>query len=303
MKMQAGGRTVELSNPEKILYPRDGLSKKDIADYYEKISGWLLYHVKDRILTMERYPDGIEEKGFVQQEAEDYFDAAVRRQSVARKDGSELTRILCSNSACLVYLANLGAVTLHMWLSRIDAPEYADRMIFDLDPEGDDFSQVRRGAFHLRELLDEIGLRSFVMTTGSKGAHVVVPLKREKTFDTVRGFAGDVASLLARRHSDELTTEQRRKKRRGRLYVDVMRNGYGQTGVVPYTLRPVTGAAVAAPLEWRELERFQGTARKYTYDNIFRRLGHRDDPWKNIGRYARSLQNPAKKLTALRRQD
>lgn len=303
MKIQVAGRTVELSNPEKQFYPEDGLSKKDIADYYQKISGCLLYHVKDRILTMERYPDGIEEEGFVQQEAEEYFNAAVKRRKIPRKDGSELTRILCTNSACLVYLVNLGAVTLHMWLSRIDAPEYADRMIFDLDPEGDDFNQVRKGALRLRELLDEIGLRSFVMTTGSKGAHLVVPLKREKTFDEVRGFAGDVASLLARRHEDELTTEQRRKKRRGRLYIDVMRNGYGQTGVVPYTLRPVAGAAVAAPLDWRELEDFRGTARKYTYKNIFRRLGHKEDPWKNIGRYCRSLEKPAKKLAALRRQN
>jgi bifunctional non-homologous end joining protein LigD len=300
MKMQVGGRTIELSNPEKKLYPQDGLSKKDIADYYRKISGWLLYHVKDRILTMERYPDGIEEEGFVQQKA-DNFDA-VKRQNVPRKDGSELTRILCNNSACLVSLANLGAVTLHMWLSRVDAPEYADRMIFDLDPDEDDFGPVRRGALLLRELLDEIGLRPFVMTTGSKGAHVVVPLKREKTFDEVRRFAGDVASLLARRHSDELTTEQRRIKRRERLYIDVMRNGYGQTGVVPYSLRPVGGAAVAAPLDWREVETFCGTARKYTCNNIFRRLGHKEDPWKNIGRYARSLKNPAEKLAALRRK-
>jgi len=298
MKIQAGGRTVELSNPEKKLYPYDGLSKKDIADYYKKISPWLLYHVKDRILTMERYPDGIEEEGFVQQAA-DNFDKVVKRRSVPRKDGSELERILCSNAACLVYLANLGAVTLHMWLSRVDVPEYADRMIFDLDPEGENFGLVRRGGLYLRDLLEEIGLRPFVMTTGSKGVHVVVPLRREKTFDEVRDFASEVASLLARRHNDELTTEQRRKKRRGRLYIDVMRNGYGQTGVVPYTLRPVTKAAVATPLEWQELKDFRGTARKYTYYNIFRRLAHKEDPWKNIGRHARSLHNPTEKLTTL----
>ena len=248
---------------------------------------------------MERYPDGIDQKGFIQQEAEGYFNTAVKRRTVPRKDGSKLTRILCSNSACLVYLANLGAITLHMWLSRVDAPEYPDRMIFDLDPDNDDFGLVCRGAFSLREILAETGLRSFVMTTGSSGLHVVVPLKREKVFDEVRHFAADVASLLVRHHGDELTTEQHREKRRGRLYIDVLRNGYGQTGVVPYSLRPVPGAPVATPLDWQELENFRGDARKYSFYNIFRRLGHKEDPWRHIARSARSLKHPAKKLAAL----
>lgn len=287
---------MRITHPDKRFFSAADVKKSDLADYYLKISPWLLHHIRDRPLTLERYPDGIGEEGFMQQEAAGYFGEMVGRAVLERKDGSKLEHVLCSNSACLVRLANFGVVTLHMWLSRVDKPGCPDRMVFDLDPADRDFSEVRQAAVWLGTLLDDLGIVSYVMTTGSSGAHIVVPLDRRTDFDEVRRFAADVAALLAAGHDTALTVEQRKEKRGGRLYLDVMRNGYGQTGVVPYTLRAVEGATVATPLDWDEFIDFDGDARSYTIDNIFRRLGQKGDPWRGLGRHARSLKKPRQRL-------
>ena len=297
-----GNQNIEISHAEKILFPKIGLSKGDVAIYYQKISRWLLHHIHDRALTLERYPEGIEEKGFFQQEAADHFDETIQRKSIPRKNGTALDRVVCTQGPGLVNLANLGVVTLHMWLSRFDKPAYPDRMLFDFDPSGDNFSLVRFGAMRLREILEQLDLQPFVMTTGSRGCHVVVPLDGVSDFETVRRFATDVVSILACRYDQQLTVEQRRNKRKGRLYLDVLRNGYGQTGVAPYSLRPVEEAAVATPLDWEEFSELQDDARKYTINNIFRRLGQKGDPWRKIRLHARSLKGPQKKLEYMLRE-
>ena len=299
MKIKAGRHTIEISHPDKVLIPGSGLTKGDVAGYYQKIAGWLLPGIRDRALTLERCPAGLDGHCFIQQEAKEFFPDYVRRVRLQRKDGGDLNHVRCSNVAGLVYLANIGVITMHRWLSRIDNPDFPDRLVFDLDPPDEDFTPVVHGAALLKEVLDEIGMVSFPMTTGSRGIHVVIPLARQANFNTVRAFAGDVASLLAVRHPDTLTTEQRRNKRKGRLFLDVQRNAYGQTGVAPYTLRAKEGAPVATPLDWLELFEEGITARSYTVSNIFRRLDRKMDPWKSMNRRARSLAVPQKKLTRL----
>jgi bifunctional non-homologous end joining protein LigD len=175
-------------------------------------------------------------------------------------------------------------------------------MIFDLDPPGDDFEIVRRGARALRQVLQEAELFARVMTTGSRGLHVTVPLDRSAGFDTVRDFARQVAELLAARQPEEFTVETRKDKRRGRLVLEYLRTAYGQTAVPPYAVRARPGAPVAAPLDWDELSDGDLTARSYTIRNIFRRLGQKGDPWKGLGRHARSLQEPARRLEDLLEQ-
>jgi bifunctional non-homologous end joining protein LigD len=299
MKIKTGRRIVEISHPDKIMFPDIELTKFDLAVYYQKIAGWLLPYSRGRALTLERCPDGINGGCFMQQEATATFPGYVGRATLKRKNGGELEHVTCDNVAALVYLVNQGVVTIHPWLSRVDTPARPDRMIFDLDPPGDDFDPVVRAAALLKELLDGIGLVSFPMTTGSKGLHVVIPLDRHADFDTTRGFARDVAALLAARHPGLLTTEQRRNKGQGRLYLDVLRNAYGQTGVAPFSVRAGPGAPVATPLDWQEL--FDGDlhAKSYTIANIFRRLGQKVDPWKGMARRARSLHGPGKKLDCL----
>ncbi|MGW8194495.1 MAG: non-homologous end-joining DNA ligase [Desulforhopalus sp.] len=299
MIVKAGRRSIEISHPDKVLFPEAGLTKQDLVSYYKRIAEWMLPYIRKRALTLERCVDGLEGDCFMQQEAKDFFPDYVGRKMLARKDGSDLEHVTCDNVAALVYLANLGVVTFHRWFSRVGNANFPDRMVFDLDPAGDDFAPVVHGAFLLREILEDIGLVPFAMTTGSRGIHVVVPVDRQKDFDAIRSLAMDIASLLTAHHPEVLTTEQRRNKRKGRLYLDVLRNAYGQTGVAPYAVRAKETAPVATPLDWQELNDTQLHAKKYTISNIFRRLGQKEDPWKGMARRSRSLQGPKKRLDRL----
>jgi bifunctional non-homologous end joining protein LigD len=208
--------------------------------------------------------------------------------------------VVCQNAATLVYLANQACITPHLWLSRQDKPDHPDRMIFDLDPWDDDFEPVRSAARSLKKLLEALELVPFLMTTGSRGLHVVVPLDRKSNFDEVREFALDVADLLANQEPGRLTTEQSKEKRGSRIFVDVLRNAYAQTTPAPYAVRAKAGAPVAAPLEWEELSSRSVNSRRYTLRNMFRRLGQKEDPWEGMGRRARSLDPAKRRLDDLR---
>ena len=162
-------------------------------------------------------------------------------------------------------------------------------MIFDLDPPDDGFELVRFAARTVRAVLEDIDITGFVMTTGSSGLHVTVPLNAGADFDSVRDFARRVATVAATRAPQRLTTEQRKDKRRGRLYLDIMRNAYGQTAVAPYSVRAKPEASVATPLEWAEVDDPKLGPRRYTVQNLFRRLAQKSDPWAGIERHARPL--------------
>jgi bifunctional non-homologous end joining protein LigD len=192
-----------------------------------------------------------------------------------------------------------GLVTPHIWLSRADKLHRPDKLIFDLDPPGSDFEPVRAAAQALHDLLPELGLAPFVMTTGSRGAHVVAPLDRSADFDVVRSFAKDVSQVLAQRYPDRLTVETRKAKRQGRLFLDTLRNAYGQNSVAPYGVRAKPGAPVATPIDWDELSDPDLHSQSYTVKNIFRRLGQKEDPWKGYMRHARSLREPRHRLDGL----
>jgi bifunctional non-homologous end joining protein LigD len=296
------GRNIHLEHLDKILFPEDRISKADLVDYYKRMSATMLPHLHDRPLTMQRFPDGIQEGGFYQKEAPDYFPDWIHRVSirVEEEGGAEQDQITCENAATLVYLANQACITPHIWLSRADKIDFPDKLIFDLGPPDHDFAPVRQAAKHLRDLLDSLDLQSFVMTTGSRGLHVVVPLDRTMNFDSVREFAHNAAELLAQRHSDQLTTAQRKEKRGNRLFLDYLRNAYGQNSVTPYALRPLPGAPVATPLGWDELDDPYLNAQSYNMNNIFRRLGQKEDPWKRIMDQTYSLTEAQEKLKAMR---
>ena len=295
--VRIGKVTVELSNLDKVLFPDDGITKGELVEYYRKVAGHMLPYLADRPVSMQRFPDGIGKEGFYQKSISDYFPDWIDRVEVP-KEGGTVTHVVCQDAATLVYLANQGCITPHVWLSRKDRIRHPDRMIFDLDPSGDDFGAVRSAARTLRELLDELGLAPYVMTTGGRGLHVVTPLDRSADFDDVRAFARDAADLLARRQPGRLTTETRKNKRRGRIFLDYLRNAWAQTAVPPFAVRARKGAPVAMPLGWDELGRaVSGSA--YHVGNAFRRLGRADDPWRGMARRARSLSKPRRKLDAL----
>jgi bifunctional non-homologous end joining protein LigD len=298
--IKIGKRSIELSNTDKVFFPDSGITKGELIEYYQRIADTMLPHLRERPLTMHRFPDGIDGEGFYQKELPDYFPGWAERAEMA-KEGGKTTYLLCNNAATLVYLANQACITPHIWLSRADKPEHPDTIIFDLDPPDDDFSPVKRAALELRDLLSELGLAPFVKTSGSKGLHVVVPVDRSLDYDRVRPFARDVAVLLAGRLPDLVTTEQRKVKRQKKVYADTFRNSYAQTAVAPYAVRALPGAPVATPLEWDELKQYD-TGPQYTIENIFRRLSQRGDPWSDITRHARGLEKLQQNLAKMKEE-
>ena len=297
-----GRYTVETSNEEKLLFPGDGITKGDVLDYYDGAAEGLLRSLERRPLAVERYPDGIEREGFHQKQVAASAPAWIDRVRVSKRDGGFQELPVCGNRATLAYLGNQACLELHPWLSRRDRPERPDQLVFDLDPPDAGFAPVRVAARRVRRLLEELGLPVFAKLSGSRGLHVVVPLDRSEAFDDVRAFARDAASLLARRHADELTTEQRIAKRRGRLYLDVGRNAWAQTAVAAWSLRARPGAPVAMPIRWDELRDARLDARAFDRGRALRRLASDGDPWRGMMRRACSLSRARELLSRLREQ-
>jgi len=292
-----GSREIEAANLDDVIFPGPGITQGDLISIYRRLSDTILPHLAGRPLTMERYPDGIEEDGFYQREAPAYFPDWIRRVSVrVKEDDGNQPVVVCEDEATLVYLVDQGLVTPHVWLSRADRLTRPDKLIFDLDPPDGDFDRVRGAGQVLRDILSEVGLTSFVMTTGSRGAHVVVPLVREEGFDDVRAFAQSVADLAVAEEPDRLTVEMRKEDRGDRLFIDTLRNAYGQNSVAPYGVRAKAGAPVATPLDWEEFSDTSTHSQTYTVENIFRRLGQKADPWEAIAGHAQSLGEAHRRL-------
>lgn len=301
--LRIGRRRVELSNIDKLMFPNDGISKGDLVDYYRRVSPYLLRHAQNRPLTLHRFPDGIDSDGFYQQQIADYFPAWIETCATARANDrrKSVEHVLCNDEATLAYLANQATITLHGWNSRAPEVERPDQMVFDLDPPGQDFAAVRRAAREVAQLMQSLGMNPYAMTTGSRGMHVVAPLRPDSSFDCVRAVARDMAAYLAGRNDDQLTIEHRRNRREGRLYLDMSRNAYGQTRVLPYALRALAGAPVATPIELAEIEDESLEPGKWRIDNLFRRLGQKGDPWSDFRRRATRIGTAARALHKIKR--
>jgi bifunctional non-homologous end joining protein LigD len=291
--------SVEITHPDKLLFPEDGITKGELASYYERVSEWMLPHVKGRPVSMQRFPDGIDGKGFFHKDIPDYFPDWIRRVEVP-KSGGTVTHVVTTGVDTLVYLVGQNTITPHVWLSRADRLWQPDRMVIDLDPPpGSDFSAVRRAARQTGELLRELGFAPFAQVTGSKGIHVWTPLRRRARHDEVRALAGDIGRVLAARHPEELTTEFRKAKRNGRILVDTARNTYAQTAVPPYAVRPRPGAPVATPVDWEELSDSRLRPDRWNVANVLRRLSAKGDPWADISSYARGISRARRRLDSL----
>jgi bifunctional non-homologous end joining protein LigD len=290
---------IELSNPDKRLFPADGITKAELARYYEGVAEWMVPHVRDRPLSLQVFPGGIETKGFFQKNVPGHYPDWIRRVEVA-KEGGTVVHPVVTRADTMVYLVGQNTITPHIWLSRCDRVHQPDRMVVDLDPPpGADFPAVRRAARQAGDLLREIGLEPFAQVTGSKGIHVWTPLKRGPDFEEVKEFSNSFAAVLAGRHPDELTTEFRKAKRAGRILVDVLRNRYAQTAVPPYAVRPRPGAPVATPIEWDELSDSKLRPDRWTLKNVLRRLRAKGDPWADIASAAAGMAAARKRLEQL----
>jgi len=285
-EIQVNGRVIEISHKDKVLFPGSGITKGDLVGYYRGVSRYILAHTEDRPITMQRFPGGTAGSGFYQKSVPGHFPQWMDRVRVEKKEGGSMEYVLCNSPAALAFLANQDCVTLHTWLSRADRIDCPDRLVLDLDPPGADFEPVRRAALALRELLQGWGLSPMMMTTGSRGGHVRTALRPEAHFEDVRSFARGLAQDLVERDPGAFTTAQRKAERGDRVFIDVLRNSYGQTCVAPYSVRPLEGAPVATPLHWSELERTDLHSQYYRLENIVPRLERKGDPWQGMAESA-----------------
>jgi bifunctional non-homologous end joining protein LigD len=293
----AGRHKIEISHPERVVFPDAGLTKLDLARYYSQIAPVMVRHVRGRPLALQSFPAGIEHDGYFVKSRPRHFPDWIASATVPRHGGGTITQVLGNNAATLVYLAGQNVITPHVWTGRADRLEQPDRIVFDLDPPPERrFSEVRATARALGDLLRDLGMEPFVMTTGSRGLHVDVAIRRNAGYGAVHAFAGAVADRLVRESPDALTSEFHKQKRGDRIFVDIGRNAYAQHAVAPYAVRPRPGAPVATPLHWEELDDPRLTPDRWTIRSQPDRTEELGDPWKAIRSSARGLRTAQRLL-------
>jgi bifunctional non-homologous end joining protein LigD len=284
-----------ITHPEKVLFPDDGITKGELAAYYEAVAEVMVPHISGRPVTMERFPSGIGAKGFMQKNVSRGFPASLERIEVPKK-GGVVNYPLVHTTEDLLWLANQNCITPHVWTSRVADLMSPDICVFDLDPSEEDFDILRAATLRVRDLLAELGVASWVKTSGSKGYHVVAPLDGKSGFDEVVAFTHAVARLLVQRDPEHLTLEFLKADRGNRIYVDVGRNTPGATFAAPYAVRPRAGAPVSAPCTWEEIERGDARPQSFTLRTMAARLAKHGDIWADTLDQGRSLAGPIRQV-------
>jgi bifunctional non-homologous end joining protein LigD len=296
--IKVGSHEMAVSKLDKVMFPKDGITKGDLMKYYEQIAPLMLPHTKGRPISMERFVHGIAGESFYQKEEPEYFPEWIHAAMVKVRSLNETRHeVVIDDAATLVYLADQYCISMHTWLSRADKIEYPDLMVIDLDPRDSDFEFVRKLAFETRSVLQEIGLEPFVKTTGGKGLHVTVPLKRIDNFTDVHEFAKRIGEVLVHRHPDKVTLNVRDTE--GKFFIDYLRNSYAQTAVAPYSVRPHDGAPIAVPIEWDELKSKKVNSKTYNMSNIWKRIDKVGDLWSDIWKHAKSIKDASGKLDVM----
>lgn len=285
-----------ISHPEKVLFPGEGITKGELAAYYEAIAPVMLPHLRRRPITMERYHRGIDAPGFFQKDVSKGFPEWLKRVEVP-KHGGTVHHPIANDTRSLLWLSNQNSITIHVWPSRTPNLYNPDICVFDLDPAGDhEPDLLRAAALNLRDLLTELGLPSWIKTTGSKGFHIAVPLDGKSDFGVVARFAHQVGKILVERDPDHLTQEFAKVDRGGRILVDTGRNGYSATFAATYTVRARPGAPVSAPCTWEEIERGEVHPKSFTLRTMAQRINDVGDLWADMLRKKRSLTKAIQSL-------
>jgi bifunctional non-homologous end joining protein LigD len=294
-------KTVNLSSPERVLYPEDGVTKGDLFEYYRAVAPTLVPHLRDRPFTMKRYPHGIDGEVFFQKQAPKHLpDWIPTRQfrTHPREGGSRLVDFALVNSTeAVLFMVQNNCIDMNAWYSRVDKPHRPDFVLFDLDPPDGGFELAIEVAHLIRELLDEVALPGYVKTSGADGIHVVAPITRRSTFEQTYEFAGRLSRLLEQRHPGKVTTEWLKKKRSGVL-VDHRQNGWGKTIASVYSVRPKPGAPVSTPLRWEELTPAV-RPRDFTMSVAVERIERHGDLFEPVLAEPRPLAPAARRLDAL----
>ena len=294
--MNQESRMVVITHPEKVLFPDEGITKGDLASYYDAIADVMVPHMRGRPVTMERYPSGIGKPGFMHKDVSKGFPEWLPRVEVPKKGGTVHHPLVCDRRS-LLWLANQNCITPHVWISRAPDLYTPDVCVFDLDPSRDEPDVLRAAALALRDLLAELGLSSWVKTSGSKGFHIIVPLDGEAGFGEVAEFAHAAGSTLIARNPQSLTQEFSKADRGGRILVDTGRNGYSATFAAAYAVRARPGAPVSAPCAWDEVERGTVGPRTFTLRTMAGRIAEVGDLWADM--HGQSLRDPLEHLRRL----
>lgn len=287
-----------ISHPDKLLFPDDAITKGELAAYYEAVSAYILPELRGRPLTMERFPNGITHKGFIQKNVIKGFPEWLPRVPVEKKGGVSHFPVV-NDLRSLLWVVNQNCITPHVWTSRLPALTRPDLCVIDLDPSREDLSELVAGALAVRALLSELGLKSAVKTSGSKGFHIVVPLDGESEYEVAWRFAHGLGAELVKRHPELFTQEFIKADRGQRILVDTGRNGHGATFAAPYAVRPKPGAPVSAPCSWEEVESKRVTPQSFTLRSMGRRLEEVGDLWQNLASEGQSLAEPNRRLMGL----
>jgi bifunctional non-homologous end joining protein LigD len=270
---------IALSNPDKLYFPETGLTKRDIVEYYVSVADWLLPHIRNRPLSLYRCPDGWNKQCFYQKNADKAVNQAVTRMAVPESGGSA-TYMGANTATALAALVQWGVIELHPWGSRTPKLDRPDQLIFDFDPDdGMKWATLVEAVGLLRTLLDDLQLTAFLKTTGGKGLHVIVPIRATLGWDDAKGFTKAIAELLAATFPDRFTSVMSKERRKGRIFIDYLRNGQGSTAIAPYAVRARKGAPVSAPIDWEELVR-DVRFDHFNATNMLARLQRaKKDPW------------------------
>ena len=287
-----------ISHPEKVLFPDDGITKGELAAYYEEMAPFILPHILRRPVTMERFHRGIGEPGFFQKSVTKGFPEWLQRVEVP-KHGGTVHHPLVTDTRSLLWMANQNCITPHVWTSRVPTLTKPDICVFDLDPGADEPERLRNAVLGLRALLADLGLTSFVKTSGSKGFHIVVPLDGKTQVGDVAHFGNVVGALLVKRDPKNLTLEFTKVDRQGRIYVDTGRNHPPATFAATYAVRAKPGAPVSAPCTWEELESGAVGPRTFTLRTMSARMAEVGDLWADIERQGTSLREAMRRLQRL----
>ena len=291
--LRVGRRAIAITHPGKALFARPRVTKLDLARYYDRVAPAMLPHVRGRPLALQVFPRGIDAPGYFMKSVPARFPDWISTVKVSKAGGS-LTQVLAEDEATLVYLAAQNMVTPHVWLSRADQPRRPDRLIIDLDPSpGVGFAAVRAAARQAGERLRDAGLLPFAMVTGSRGVHVVCPLRRGPSFKEVHAYARSIAEAMVADDPRRLTLEWHRAERGARIFIDVNRINYAQHAVAAYGVRARPHAPVAMPIAWDELSDARLRPDRWTVATAPDRLAAEGDAWAGIARRARRLPSGA----------
>lgn len=290
--------SIHLKHLDKVLFPIDKITKEDLLVYYLNVAALMLPLVKNHPLTQHRFPDGIDKDGFIQKNINTSL-SKIKTVSVVKKENKEISMLLCNNKETLIYLVNQGCIAFHIALSRANNLDKPDKVVFDLDPSTKNFEKVKEAAFALKELLEvELKLKTFIMTTGSKGLHIIIPIKPLLHFDKVKEFSKKVAQFLCERNPQKFTIEIRKNKRKNKVFIDYLRNAYNQTSVAPYSVRALKGAPIAMPISWKDLKNKKMDSQCFCLKNYKKEL-LKISPWVGFNSTKQNLTTAIKKLEKL----